>query len=46
MAALLGLLAVSSFQNRDKIQEMLGGAGQGVSAPTVAAPGMAVLVVS
>jgi uncharacterized protein YidB (DUF937 family) len=29
MTALLGLLAVAGFQNRDKIQEMLGGAGHG-----------------
>ncbi len=29
MTALLGLLAVAGFQNRDKIAEMLGGAGQG-----------------
>lgn len=27
MTALLGLLAVAGFQNRDKIQEMLGGSG-------------------
>jgi uncharacterized protein YidB (DUF937 family) len=30
MTALLGLLAVAGFQNRDKLAEMLGGAGQGV----------------
>jgi uncharacterized protein YidB (DUF937 family) len=29
MTALLGLLAVAGFQNRDKIAEMLGGLGQG-----------------
>jgi len=29
MTALLGLLAVAGYQNRDKIAEMLGGAGQG-----------------
>ena len=34
MTALLGLLAVAGFQNRDKIQEMLGGPGQGGPAPT------------
>jgi uncharacterized protein YidB (DUF937 family) len=28
MTALLGLLAVAGYQNRDKIAEMLGGAGQ------------------
>jgi len=32
MTALLGLLAVAGYQNRDKIAEMLGGIGQ--SAPT------------
>ena len=29
MTALLGLLAVAGYQNRDKISEMLGGLGQG-----------------
>jgi uncharacterized protein YidB (DUF937 family) len=29
MTALLGLLAIAGYQNRDKIAEMLGGAGQG-----------------
>jgi uncharacterized protein YidB (DUF937 family) len=29
MTALLGLLAVAGYQNRDKIAEMLGGVGQG-----------------
>ncbi|GJD93674.1 YidB family protein [Methylobacterium iners] len=29
MTALLGLLAVAGFQNRDKIAELLGGLGQG-----------------
>lgn len=29
MAALLGLLAVAGYQNRDKLAEMLGGAGRG-----------------
>src|SRR5690242_2284152 len=28
MTALLGLLAVAGYQNRDKLAEMLGGAGQ------------------
>ena len=28
MTALLGLLAVAGYQNRDKIAEMLGGAGK------------------
>jgi uncharacterized protein YidB (DUF937 family) len=32
MTALLGLLAVEGYQNRDKIAEMLGGIGK--SAPT------------
>ena len=31
MTALLGLLAVAGYQNRDKIQEMIGGALQGGS---------------
>jgi len=31
MTALLGLLAVAGYQNRDKIAEMLGGLGQGAS---------------
>ena len=31
MTALLGLLAVAGYQNRDKIAEMLGSAGQGAS---------------
>src|SRR3954465_13118788 len=29
MTALLGLLAIAGYQNRDKIAEMIGGAGQG-----------------
>lgn len=33
MTALLGLLAVAGYQNRDKIAEMLGGLGQGGSTP-------------
>ena len=31
MTALLGLLAVAGYQNRDKLAEMLGGVGQGQS---------------
>nr|WP_137830699.1 YidB family protein [Methylobacterium sp. L1A1] len=37
MTALLGLLALAGYQNRDKIAEMLGGAGQASPAP--AGPG-------
>ena len=33
MTALLGLLAIAGYQNRDKIAEMLGGLGQGGGAP-------------
>lgn len=33
MTALLGLLAVAGYQNRDKIAEMLGGLGQSAQAP-------------
>ena len=33
MTALLGLLAIAGYQNRDKIAEMLGGLGQGGSTP-------------
>jgi uncharacterized protein YidB (DUF937 family) len=33
MTALLGLLAVAGYQNRDKIAEMLGGAGKSTSTP-------------
>jgi len=36
MTALLGLLAVAGYQNRDKLAEMLGGLGQ--SAPGAAGP--------
>ena len=32
MTALLGLLAVAGYQNRDKIAEMLGGAGKAAPA--------------
>ena len=32
MTALLGLLAVAGYQNRDKIAEMLGGIGQSTRA--------------
>src|SRR5947209_3508790 len=40
MTALLGLLAVAGYQNRDKIAEMLRGAGGGAQAPGGAgAPG-------
>lgn len=38
MTALLGLLAVAGFQNRDKIAEMLGGAGRSTPTPGAAAP--------
>ena len=34
MTALLGLLAVAGYQNRDKIAEMLGGIGQSAPAGT------------
>src|SRR5687767_883721 len=34
MTALLGLLAVAGYQNRDKIAEMLGGLGQNSSGQT------------
>ena len=37
MTALLGLLAIAGYQNRDKLAEMLGGAGQ--KGPGGAAPG-------
>ena len=37
MTALLGLLAVAGYQNRDKIAEMLKGLGQG--APASGQPG-------
>ena len=37
MTALLGLLAIAGYQNRDKLAEMLGGTGQGQSG----APGQA-----
>ena len=33
MTALLGLLAVAGYQNRDKLAEMLGGTGQNRSGP-------------
>lgn len=33
MTVLLGLLALAGYQNRDKIAEMLGGAGQAAPAP-------------
>ena len=34
MTALLGLLALAGYQNRDKLAELLGGAGQGTPTPT------------
>ncbi|MGU3537579.1 YidB family protein [Methylobacterium sp. A54F] len=33
MTALLGLLALAGYQNRDKLAELLGGAGQSAPAP-------------
>ncbi|KQO89623.1 MAG: YidB family protein [Methylobacteriaceae bacterium] len=41
MTALLGLLALAGYQNRDKLAELLGGAGQATQAPagTGAGPG-------
>jgi hypothetical protein len=33
MTALLGLLAIAGYQNRDKIAEMLGGLGQNLAHP-------------
>ena len=33
MTALLGLLALAGYQNRDKLAELLGGAGHGATAP-------------
>lgn len=33
MTALLGLLAIAGYQNRDKIAEMIGGLGKGAPAP-------------
>jgi uncharacterized protein YidB (DUF937 family) len=39
MTALLGLLAIAGYQNRDKLAEMLGGAGQGGMAPAGAGAG-------
>lgn len=41
MTALLGLLALAGYQNRDKLAELLGGADQGAPAPSShgAAPG-------
>ena len=38
MTALLGLLAIAGYQNKDKIAEMLGGLGQGKSATGGAEP--------
>jgi uncharacterized protein YidB (DUF937 family) len=39
MTALLGLLALAGYQNRDKLAELLGGAGQVAPAPTGPAAG-------
>lgn len=39
MTALLGLLAVAGYQNRDKLAEMLGGAGQAGGAAGRGMPG-------
>jgi uncharacterized protein YidB (DUF937 family) len=36
MTALLGLLAIAGYQNRDKLAELLGGAGRGNPAPGTA----------
>ncbi|MCJ2101812.1 YidB family protein [Methylobacterium sp. E-046] len=41
MTALLGLLAVAGFQNKDKIVEMLGGSHSAPQAGSAAAPGQA-----
>ncbi|MEE7484017.1 YidB family protein [Methylobacterium oryzae] len=38
MTALLGLLALAGYQNRDKLAELLGGGGQTAPAPTGRAP--------
>lgn len=38
MTALLGLLALAGYQNRDKLAELLGGAGQAAPAPAGQAP--------
>jgi hypothetical protein len=43
MTALLGLLAVAGFQNRDKIQEMLGGSKYAAPATAGGTPGQASL---
>lgn len=40
MTALLGLLAVAGYQNRDKLAELLGGAGQAMSGGAGAGRGM------
>ena len=37
MTALLGLLAIAGYQNRDKLAEMLSGLGKGGSAPVAKA---------
>lgn len=41
MTALLGLLAIAGYQNRDKIAEMLGGLGQNKPGTAPGAPGAA-----
>jgi hypothetical protein len=38
MTALLGVLALAGFQNKDKLAELLGGGNQGASAPAGALP--------
>lgn len=38
MTALLGLLTLAGYQNRDKLVELLGSAGQGVPVPLSAGP--------
>ena len=44
MTALLGLLAIAGYQNRDKIAEMLGGGGRISLEPTGKAASVACLV--
>ncbi len=46
MTALLGLLALAGYQNRDKIAEMLGGAGQAARRPPAPAKRPAVRAVA
>lgn len=40
MTALLGLLAIAGYQNRDKLAELLGGAGAKGGAPGTGQPGL------